>query len=652
MKKMLAALLVCAFTFILPSGCVTQFGICNTACAGTNIHRQAQNLQKLAKVWGFAKYTHPVFLAGEKNWDEELLALMPVIRFAPENTVNDILYEWFINLGDDGYDNPGSLYVTARTIEFDNLSEQDILDIRDLLTQTPWISLIGGARELDHFSYTFRVDKSYWPLLQELSQDFTWLNSLTEMEMIVMADMGWIADESYLGDGLSAILSRFHSLPLERGRNTPVTFTDRGTADFSNENFYRQMDYNDDGYRLLGLFRLWNAMEYYYPNINMIDGDWNETLLEHISEMLEGTGEQSYLLTLLSLASRLRDGHVFFAKNNANILHSVFINEYGRYVVPVNLIEAEGRPVVQQTMRRPGGEQGPLIQGDVILRLNGIDIDDIIEDMLQYISYPTEAKALAFLLWRSTILRSHSDIMEIDILRGDEEHRFVAEGIYGGAFTTQAFQLLNSQILPENIGYINPAALVEGDLDRLMARFADTDGLIVDLRRRPSQSIQFYLADYLIEEFKPFFTLSFPSQSAPGAFNFMGTQYSGGKFYNPDAYFYDKNVALLMDENTLSFPETVIMSLRNGPNVTVMGSNSAGSNGDVTNLPLPGGIMMFFTGLGVYTVEGEQTHREGLSPDIYIRRTVEGIREGRDELMEAAIQFLLDTKGGGWDKHD
>ncbi|MCL2406065.1 MAG: hypothetical protein FWC92_11060 [Defluviitaleaceae bacterium] len=36
---------------------------------------RAQNLQKLAMVWGFAKYTHLAFITGEKCWDAELQSI-------------------------------------------------------------------------------------------------------------------------------------------------------------------------------------------------------------------------------------------------------------------------------------------------------------------------------------------------------------------------------------------------------------------------------------------------------------------------------------------------------------------------------------------------------------------------------------------------
>ena len=37
-----------------------------------------------------------------------------------------------------------------------------------------------------------------------------------------------------------------------------------------------------------------------------------------------------------------------------------------------------------------------------------------------------------------------------------------------------------------------------------------------------------------------------------------------------------------------------------------------------------------------------QDHTFCLIPDIYVERTIEGIRDQRDELMEAAIAFILE----------
>ena len=57
-------------------------------------------------------------------------------------------------------------------------------------------------------------------------------------------------------------------------------------------------------------------------------------------------------------------------------------------------------------------------------------------------------------------------------------------------------------------------------------------------------------------------------------------------------------------------------------------------------LPLPNKNVIRFTGLGIYTPEMGQTQRIGLTPDIEVHPTIKGIKEGRDELMEAAVAYI------------
>ena len=67
--------------------------------------QEVQNLEKLCKVWGYVKYTHPVFLTGEKDWDAELITLIPQVRQAENSeATNQILNEWLLSLGEIEYE--------------------------------------------------------------------------------------------------------------------------------------------------------------------------------------------------------------------------------------------------------------------------------------------------------------------------------------------------------------------------------------------------------------------------------------------------------------------------------------------------------------------------------------------------------------------
>jgi len=82
------------------------------------------------------------------------------------------------------------------------------------------------------------------------------------------------------------------------------------------------------------------------------------------------------------------------------------------------------------------------------------------------------------------------------------------------------------------------------------------------------------------------------------------------------------------------------MALRAGDNTIIIGSQTQGADGNVSLIPLPGGLKTGISGLGVYYPDGRGTQRIGIVPDIEVKTTIQGIREGRDELLEKAIELV------------
>jgi hypothetical protein len=95
---------------------------------------------------------------------------------------------------------------------------------------------------------------------------------------------------------------------------------------------------------------------------------------------------------------------------------------------------------------------------------------------------------------------------------------------------------------------------------------------------------------------------------------------------------------ILIDENTLSAAEYNCMILEALPNVTKIGSQTAGADGNVTNWKLSQDIVTMFTAIGVYYPNGDSTQRIGIVPDIEVRPTRAGVRQGRDEVLEKALE--------------
>ena len=75
----------------------------------------------------------------------------------------------------------------------------------------------------------------------------------------------------------------------------------------------------------------------------------------------------------------------------------------------------------------------------------------------------------------------------------------------------------------------------------------------------------------------------------------------------------------------------------------IVGEATAGPNGNINPFTLPGGYHIVFTGMKVLKHDGSQHHGIGIQPTVPVQRTVQGIAEGRDELLEKAVEVLLQT---------
>ena len=582
MKKMarLVAVLLCIcmlFTSCAPAGFEKE-----------EYSQEVQNLEKLCKVWGYVKYTHPVFLTGEKDWDAELITLIPQVRQAENSeATNQILNEWLLSLGEIEY-------------ETDTTAAQ-------------------------------------W-------------SSAKEEDKVVIADTSWIFNKKYLGEELSANMEPLTKpLPDINRAKAPIDFVREYYSGYNqptmfiNEKLYEDMDYSDESYRLLGLFRVWNVMEYYSPYLDILDEDWEDLLPDFIIQMLQGDDQHSYDLTIAALTAKLQDAHVTFGSNEDFIK-----KEFGEYLInDVEFVSAEGEVVILQTF----DESCPLQSGDIVRKLDGVDIKDVIEHQKRYLSVTTDEKIKNALEY--TLLRSHSKTPEVTVIRDGKEMTFNVDASefqgYSGPRYGVSFQDGEPkpyEIIEGNIGVINPdfMDLQSGVIHANEVKWAeamnalkDTDGLVVDLRQYPSNS-WFCLPPYFFEEPEVGLIAATISEAVPGTF-LKEPVYNFNRKPRA-AYSYDKEVVVLVDEHSQSASEYTAMLLRNGEKVTLMGENTIGSNGFCLLLPIPGGNMVLYTAQGIYTPDGGQTQRIGVSPDIEVKKTIEGIKEGRDEVKEAAIAYI------------
>ncbi len=165
---------------------------------------------------------------------------------------------------------------------------------------------------------------------------------------------------------------------------------------------------------------------------------------------------------------------------------------------------------------------------------------------------------------------------------------------------------------------------------------AATKGLILDIRNYPSDFVVFTLGQLLVYKKIDFVRFTSGDLANPGAFH-----WGPPLALEPGENRYSGRVVILVDEVSQSNAEYTTMAFRASPNAKVMGSTTAGADGNVSQIPLPGGLSSMISGIGVFYPDKRPTQRIGIVPDIEVKPTIAGIRAGRDEVLDAAIAEIL-----------
>ena len=444
-------------------------------------------------------------------------------------------------------------------------------------------------------------------------------------------DLAWI-NNSILGDKLTAQLIRVKNAKRKNENYYVDLYKGIRNAGFENEETYMSMKYPDAGFRLLSLYRYWNIINYYFPYKNLIEENWNDVLKEYIPKFINASNELEYLLTTQSLIARIHDTH-------ANIWsYHETLNKYkGVNYAPVEVTFVENKAVVTDYYDKVLSEKSGLKKGDVIVSINGKSVEDIIKDKLPLTpasNYPTQLRDIA-----SGLLRTNDSVLNITYKRNNISKTIPIEcysndkvNIYSKYYKKDTcFKLITP-----DIAYFYPGSIKSKYLEQIYTEISKTKGLIIDFRSYPSDNFLFSLGKFLLPHNIDFVKFTSGSILSPGLFKITMTESIGEK----NKYYYKGKVIILVNETTQSSAEFHTMAFRIAPQAKVIGSTTAGADGNVSQIFLPGGIKTMMSGIGVYYPDGKETQRIGIVPDIDIKPTIKGITEGKDEVLDKAIELI------------
>lgn len=324
----------------------------------------------------------------------------------------------------------------------------------------------------------------------------------------------------------------------------------------------------------------------------------------------------------------LDDGHGFYSSLTG-----------GKSYTQLDLqIQLQGEQVLVRASDEPG-----VFAGDEIVAVDGLAVEAWFEEAMSRRSAATQGyrfdQACAEMLEvegvRTLGLRS-LDGSEREVALAGSAPEDAGDTPWGGTFRPSG--PLDDLGAPE-IYYLN----LNGDIDQAEMevlghlRGLEAEGLVVDMRDYPSVNhyavIPWLCADSITSPWFGIPTWDGPRDSYVEDSNYV-IECEDGAYTGP--------ISLLVSNKSVSAAENFSQMLVTQEKVTVVGQQSAGTNGNITLAFLPGGLFIYFTGMRILNPDSSVFHGVGILPDVPVTVTAQDFADGLDPELEAAVRALLE----------
>ncbi|MBL8765232.1 MAG: hypothetical protein JNM07_13285 [Phycisphaerae bacterium] len=386
----------------------------------------------------------------------------------------------------------------------------------------------------------------------------------------------------------------------------------------------------DRSTRFAALIWCWNVMQHFYPYWDVPAGgraDWAAALARSLDTAAVGSGEEACFRALGELVGSLNDGH-------GSVSGPGSPNDR----IPVEWDWADDRLIVAKD-----DASGELRRGDEILAIEGMGVGELYAQVRRRISAATEgwARSLA-LRMLSAFPTPDPATLTVRRLKGGEEQIGVNRRGWGMSASRPGVPGLpplasGSEVAP-GVVYFDmngaPNALFEQHLNAMVR----ARGVIFDMRGYPGEAGVTMLRHLLTQRGQSARWLV-PITRRPDG--------EGQEFFEvgrwdlaPAEPRIAGKVVFLTCGGAISYAESVMGIVEAYRLGEIVGEPTAGTNGNVNPFRVAGGYTITWTGMKVLKHDGSRHHGVGITPTHPVSRTAQGIAEGRDESLEAAITLL------------
>ncbi len=369
--------------------------------------------------------------------------------------------------------------------------------------------------------------------------------------------------------------------------------------------------------RIGTVITVWNIFQHFYPYFDVVHPDWDNILKQTLSEVQDNQDENDFLISLRKMTAALKDGHV-------KVTHS---SESSYKPVPAIFDFIQGKVVVVES----NFEQ--LEIGDIILEIDGESAKQLLLDREKIVSGSPQWKKYKAL---RDFLKD--DSTKISHLRIRRNKKVLEVAINRKQPVPQYTRPDNVTKIKDDIYYINLCNATIEEIENQIHDISKAKGVVFDVRGYPNSNDD--VISYLIENPVRSAKWNIPEIIYPDHENIAGYDTLARWTIEPKHPRIQGKIVFLTDKSAISYAESFMGIIEYYKLAEIIGSQTAGANGNVNAITTMGGFKIQWTGMKVVKQDDSQHHLVGIIPTITMEPTIKGIRDGRDELLEKAIEII------------
>ena len=457
-------------------------------------------------------------------------------------------------------------------------------------------------------------------------------------EWIRNLNLDWIDEDALLTDSTA---SQLHYVFNNRyqGEGYYVAYVmdeeaKQGPVKFTNEKEYNDsLLMNDYRYRLLALARYWNAIEYFFAYKYLLSYDWNQTLQVYIPIFYKKTTLIDYNMNITSLTRKIEDSHAGGAHSRYLLTH------LWDKKPPFDIITINDKTLVNDIISEELNKINDIEIGDEILEIDSMPVEEARAALYDFCKGSNERNSNRAI--DSQLLFGHTDTSNLAILRNGEKLyvpvvRYPFRAYWNIKQEEDPVCIVKDNYAIIDLGLMNS----KEQIDSVMKIAKEKDAIIVDLRHHLG-FIWEDLEAHFVDERIPGFRAFEPSLNDIGTFK----PYIADKMQLDERENYNGKIIVLVNEFTQSYGESCAMFFQRLPSSIVVGSQTAGANGNTAQITLPGKINARFSNIIIEYPDGRQSQKTGIQLDYQVELTIEDILNEKDPYIEKAEEVLKNSSG-------